>query len=151
MDTTNFCWYKVHILFLPCVYQLSQRSSGWMPTTAKPQTLAFPWSSLPWYGPTHLPPSPSWTTLANWCPTPLTSSYWTREPTPGWPITRWGSCSAAYQGTSRWTPATVWERCRATSHWQVSDGKRPYAKLTVSWLHIYSRDIKVESIYSPFQ
>lgn len=39
-------------------YQLSQRSSGWTPTTARPRTLDLLWSCLPWYGPTHLQPSP---------------------------------------------------------------------------------------------
>lgn len=107
------------IIFLSFVSQLSQRSLGWMPITVKPRTLGSPWSSLLWYGPTHLPPSPSWTSLASCWPTPLTFSYWTHECTPGWPITLWGLCSVAYQGMFRWTPATVWERYRVTSHWQV--------------------------------
>lgn len=94
-----------------------------MPTTVKPQTLGSPWSSLLWYGPTRLPPSPLWTSLASRWLTPLTFSYWTHECTPGWPITHWGLCSVAYQGMFRWTPATVWERCRVTSHWQVRIGE----------------------------
>lgn len=110
-------------LFL-CVSQSSQRSSEWMRTTVKPRTQASPWSSSPWFGPIHLLPSPLWTSLASWWPTPLTYSFWIREATPGWPITRWGSHSVASQGMPRWMSATVWEQCRATSHWQVSGSKR---------------------------
>lgn len=101
------------------VSQSSQKSSGWMPTIVKPQTLASPWSSSPWCGQIHLPRSPLLTSLASWKPIPLTSSFWIHEATPGWPITRWESRSAVYQEMSRWMPATVWERRKATSHWQV--------------------------------
>lgn len=39
--------------------QSSQRSSGWTPTTARRRTPDSLWSCSPWYGPTHLQPSPS--------------------------------------------------------------------------------------------
>lgn len=42
-----------------CLSQLSQRSSGWTATTARPRTPGSLWSCLPWYDPTHLQPSPS--------------------------------------------------------------------------------------------
>lgn len=114
------CFHPTERVCSSFVFQSSRRSSGWTLTSLKPQTRAFPWSSLPWFGPTRQPPSPLWTSWASLWPTPQTCSRWTHRGTPGWTTTLWGSDSAACQGTSHWTPATAWEQCRATSLWQVS-------------------------------
>lgn len=69
--------------FSRCAPQFSPRSSGSRLTTARPLTPACLWSSSLWSGPILLPPSRLWTSLVRLWPTPLTSSSWTLEATPG--------------------------------------------------------------------